>query len=97
MRRLGGAMDNQVEALLFEQVEHLQSIADVEITMDKALGAFPKMLEVPAGVTLWAEELTAEIIIDSNHVMAFPVVIGDGLRANQSTRSGDQNFHGVKR
>ena len=38
MGRLGSAMDDQVEALLFEELQHFWPIPDVHLAMNEALG-----------------------------------------------------------
>ena len=63
--------------------------------MREALASVLETLEVPESVARGAEEHLAHIIIYAENFVAMAVEMLDGLGADQSAASGNQDFHEV--
>jgi len=90
VRRLCGAVDDEVEGVRLEEREYARPISDVEVVMDEVPRDTPQARQVPARVTLGAEEYLAHIVIDA---VDFPVVrrvVFDSLGPDQTAAPGDQ-------
>src|SRR4029450_7089898 len=84
VRGLGGAVDNEIWTLITHRVGQPSSIADVQAVVGEALRDPMQAFEVPGGVAIRTEEVTAHVVI---HAMDLPTALvkeGHGLGANQA-------------
>ena len=94
MRRLGGAVNDQVEALFGQKGQHALSVADVELDVLKARRGELYPLLIPARVAVRSKEDRAHVVVDADDVRTQPVEITDGLGPDESVRSRDKDPHG---
>ena len=88
-------MDDQVEALLFEELQHFWPIPDVHLAMNEALGGLAQPFQIPTGIAQRTEKFPAQIIIHAKDPVSFAIIILDRFRTDESAGAGDQNFHGM--
>jgi len=94
MRRLGSAVNDQVEFVRPKQGFERGSIANVRIEVRKIPGLVAKAFPIPRRITLLAEKHASHIVVDANHLMSLAVKMLDGLGTNQATGTGDEYlFH----
>src|SRR6185436_4359064 len=61
--------------------------------MRESLCGIAQSLQVPAGVSLRAKKLAAQVIIHPMNAMSAGIIMSDCFGPNQSARSGNQHFH----
>src|SRR6266567_5749445 len=81
MRRLSGAVDNQVKLVLAEQSDYTIAVAYIEGGGGKVPGDAFQPLQIPECVTGSAKKYAPHIIVRPNNVMALPIEILNGLGA----------------
>ena len=97
MRRLRGAVEDEVEAPLREEALDPVAVADVEAVVLEPARLAQQPLEVPGRVAVLAEELPAHVVVDAVDGPAALVEEAHGLGPDQPARPGDEcGFRHVK-
>src|SRR5262249_9122469 len=84
-------MDDGVKVPLGEDGVDCRAIADVDIVVDEPPGLRLQALQVPGRVAGLTEELASHVVVQPHHSVAKPVVVHDGLGANQSAATGNKD------
>ena len=95
MRRLCGGMDNQIRAYFIEQGQYALTIANVQRGMPVIGDFLVQALDHPTGVALRPEENRAMVVIDTVNLELLASEELRNLRANKSTRTGDDNLRHI--
>ena len=93
VRRLRRAVDDQIESLRSKKFFDGSPVANIQRRVRKPLGRSFQPLEIPERIARGAEKHAAHIVVHADDFMPLPVKVLDRLRADQTTASGDKNFH----
>src|SRR5262249_28108015 len=93
MRGLRRAVDDGADPVHGEQVAHRGAVANVDRVVGEVADALDELPHPPGGVALRTEEVGPHVVVEAVEVMAAPGEILDRFRADQATRSGDENLH----
>src|SRR5262245_7658530 len=75
VRRLGGAMDYQPKLLFAEQAVHLRPITDINVVVSKSSCGLFEASEIPARVALPTEELSSQVVVNADDLVALRIEI----------------------
>jgi hypothetical protein len=91
VRRLGGAVDQEIGPGVGDLSEDRVTVPDVEIAMGEARRFAPDPLQVPGGVAIVSEEGPAQVVVDADHLPSPLIEERHGFGADQSAAAGDDN------
>src|SRR5215472_13507090 len=84
-------MDDGVKARLRKDGVDCCAIADVDVVVNEPPGLRLQALQVTGRVAGLTEELASPVVVQPHHSVAKPVVVHDGLEANQSAATGNKD------
>jgi hypothetical protein len=73
MGGLRGAVNNQIEAIGFEEFVQGVAVTDIEARVLKILGGTLEAIQIPGGVALGAKKDLAHVVVHADDAMALPV------------------------
>src|SRR5579859_6551501 len=86
-------MDDQVKFFRFEQIKDLLPVANIQFVVAKMAGGMAETFQIPAGVSLRAKKLTAQVVVNPMNLMSLAVIMADRFRPDQTIGTGNQYFH----
>src|SRR5882672_1862162 len=95
VRRLRGAMKDQVEAVLAKQGHDAFAVSDIEGGRSEVLRRILEPLQIPYRVSRRAEENAAHVVVRADDAMALLVKIFYRFGTNQATASGHEDAPGL--
>ena len=82
VRRLCCAVDNEIELVLLEEIEHSFAITDVQVNRCEVVRDTLQSLEIPNGVPPGTEEHAPHVVVHANYAVPLAIEMLDGFRSN---------------
>jgi len=86
-------VNDELRPFRVQHPSHSLAVADIDGQVPVTRQRRAQFLDDRMRRTLFAEELTAHVVIDSHHLPAFCRKLADTFRADQPTGSGDKSLH----
>ena len=91
VRRLRGAVNDEIEAARAEQFVERGPVANIHGVMREIFGRSFEAVEIPEGVTGGAEKFAAHIVVNADDGVALTVKMFDRFGTDKAAASGDEN------